>query len=218
MTWSQLERGFHVIFEKFNTEISKDCLTSIRVQPAAETWRFEQIKGIAKSILYYESRIDSILPERRSGIMKCERNGNSHKLRGKPLHEVFEILDDVKQVDTIDKVARLMCAYEGKEVDETTQCTFSWNFAGLEEGHGPPRSQFIEFLQPPGSTSFDDAELWIGLIVAFIEAAILEGNEIDPKNGPNTEMLKRFLRKGADSARVPEKMTQALGDLFEGKC
>ncbi|PWO21329.1 GPI ethanolamine phosphate transferase 3, partial [Pyrenophora tritici-repentis] len=188
-TWhEQMDAVLSVLERNFKIEPTDECSTHIHVSPFNGPWTLDQVKKVAKAVLYFEQSVDSLMPEER------------------------------RLTPNIPSVALNMCAYKMSKRDKdgndmyTFDYPFRWNFTPLlEDDIGT-----VEFLQPPQSLSAKDTKRWVTLAASFVQAALLGTDDLDPNHVPGPLChLKRFLQRGANAADIPDM--SILAELFNGK-
>ncbi|KAI1487097.1 putative amidoligase enzyme-domain-containing protein [Biscogniauxia mediterranea] len=146
--------------------------------------------SLAKSALYYEPHLDALFPPSRSSPHSywCQSNRSSPSLR--PLPSLSHCLS---YLDSCDDLVRAMCLFPARSAygrasghadDFVHGGVYKWNFSGLsvpdEDGRGRGRGT-LEFRQPPGSTTAEEAAAWVELAVCFVAGAIARGGgSLDP--------------------------------------
>jgi hypothetical protein len=68
-------KGFRNIFIAFNNMCAGDdvaiyidanqCSTQVHISPAKKDWTLDQLKAIAKAIIYFERCVDALMPKER---------------------------------------------------------------------------------------------------------------------------------------------------------
>jgi hypothetical protein len=192
------------LYEEFNVETYPTSRTEVHILPPSGTWTVEQVKSIAKSIIYYEFSFGNIFPIPESRHNSCIKNSLSDMFSGKSPSQIFSVIDDAS---TVDKVARDMCG-------ASSFC--SWDFPQVNpKDPENPDLKFLKFRQPRGVYIFDDLQSFIGITVAFVEAAALKGGKLKPKSEfhleDNMRRFRRFLLQGAASADVHPDMIFRTG-------
>jgi hypothetical protein len=220
-TWGPLFQLFwKVLSEKFNTDTNNHCGTHISVLPASGYWRLDHLKAISKSILYYESCMDIVLPGRNQ-VTGCASNRSSYRFihpKLKNLHEIFEEISH-ELIDNGDKIARLMCSIGLADGEICTDHRFRWSFRELEEGPEQSGTNSLVFRQPPGSKNYEELQRYISLTIAFVEAAILRGGNIEPEEelrdiSRRHSIFRLFLADGAKSAKMTGLLYQGLAPIL----
>ncbi|ORX92743.1 putative amidoligase enzyme-domain-containing protein [Clohesyomyces aquaticus] len=213
---AHLQGIWWVLDQKFTTSSTVQCSTHIHISPSEGQWTIEQVKLVAKTVLYFERSIDSLLPPARRTNIWCQSNRWNAVLKGQPMSTLFGWIDGAT---TIPHVAFLMCAYSkdsayGKSMGYTQDFlhhVFRWNFSPLSKG----AKGTIEFRQPPGSSSTADTELWITFAASFIQGAVQYGNNLDSAKPPTLELFKSVILNGAYIAGIAD--LSLLERLFEGR-
>ncbi|KAI0594874.1 putative amidoligase [Biscogniauxia sp. FL1348] len=148
--------------------------------------------SLAKSILYYEPHLDALFPPSRSSphAYWCQSNRSNPSLR--PLPSLSHCL---AYLDTCDDLVRAMCLFPARSAygrangyaeDFVHGGVYKWNFSGLSIPEGGRATGTgtgtLEFRQPPGSTTAEEAAAWVELAVCFVAGAIARGGgSLDPE-------------------------------------
>ena len=215
--WQAHLRGiWWVLDEKFNTSSTVQCSTHVHVSPSEGQWTLDQVKKVAKTALYFERSIDSLLPPERRTNLWCQSNRWNTTSKSQPMSTLFSWIDAAV---SIPHVAFLMCIFS-KDSDygsamgythDFAHHVFRWNFTPLSQG----AKGTIEFRQPPGSSSAADTQLWITFTASFIQGAIQYADNLNSTKTPNLELLKSVVINGASVSGVSDR--SLLHNLFNGK-
>lgn len=210
-TWeSKLQLVWEVLKNGFETSTNDDCSTHVHISPAGQDTAFTlgQAKKIAKAVVYYERCVDSIMPDKRRVKLYCRSNRYTSAFDGKEMPEVFEMIDAIPSTE---KLALLMNIY--KEPGMFLKF-FRWNFENLRPG----MKGTIEFRQPPGSVDDQDSRFWILFTRAYVHAAMLYGDKIDPaKPVQDLRVFRDFILDGAKDAGMSVRNQATLAKPFEEK-
>lgn len=207
--WNEdLDRVWDVL-KSLSTHTTDTCATQIHVSPVSHDWVIGEVKKMAKAIVYYERCVDSLLPYKRRTNHYCRSNRHDLAFKSKSMRDIFLTIDGIPSTtlqDAKERIYDLMNSGAGNE--------FRWNFQQLDRsGIGT-----IEFRQPPGSLSKRESHLWISFTRAYVHAAMLDGNNLDPqKPVEHLDVFKTFLLKGASAADMNSDDQNALTALFEEK-
>lgn len=213
---AHLQGIWWVLDQKFNTSNTSQCSTHVHVSPSEGQWTLDQVKRVAKTALYFERSIDSLLPLERRTNLWCQSNRWNTTLKAQSMSTLFSWIDGAA---SIPHVAFLMCTYSkdsdyGRAMGYTNDFphhVFRWNFTPLSQG----AKGTIEFRQPPGSSSAAETQLWITLTASFIQGAIQYADSLDSTKPPTLELFKGVILNGATVSGVSDK--SLLHKLFEGK-
>ena len=213
---AHLQGIWWVLDQKFNTSNTSQCSTHVHVSPSEGQWTLGQAKRVAKTALYFERSIDSLLPPERRTNLWCQSNRWNTTLKAQSMSTLFSWIDGAA---SIPHVAFLMCTYSkdsdyGRAMGYTNDFphhVFRWNFTPLSQG----AKGTIEFRQPPGSSSAAETQLWITLTASFIQGAIQYADSLDSTKPPTLELFKGVILNGAAVSGVSDKIL--LHKLFEGK-
>lgn len=215
--WQAHLRGiWWVLDEKFNTSSTVQCSTHVHVSPSEGQRTLDQVKKVAKTALYFERSIDSLLPPERRTNLWCQSNRWNTTSKSQSMSTLFSWIDAAA---SIPHVTFLMCTFS-KDSDygsamgythDFAHHVFRWNFTPLSQG----AKGTIEFRQPPGSSSAADTQLWITFTASFIQGAIQYANNLDSTKVPTLELLKNVVINGASVSGVSDR--SLLHNLFNGK-
>lgn len=165
-SWVALIDNFwSVLNKKFEYRRDTSCGFHIHISSLTRSFNLEQIRQIAKAIVFWEpATAECAPPSRQDRVLSfCQSNINKSVPVSLPLnthstwrgHQVaFDYIDNAARDDIIDFV----CPDKYR----------SWNF--LPSKQGGPGS--IEFRRPPGVVTAKQAKHWIAFTMAFIEMAM----------------------------------------------
>ena len=178
------------------------CGTHVHVSPDNE-YTFDQVKSVARAVLYFESALNALVPADRLKSRFCKSfHASNPSFTGKSMQQCIALVDAAK--DTV-AVIELM--------NNPDRC-FIWNFQNLWYG----RPLTIEFRQGPGVISSTDALAWAEYAVTFIGAAIKAAGSYAALQTYtiNVGGLKKFLQNGVvagvSDATLLAKITGTAGD------
>jgi len=119
--------------------------------------------------------------------------------------KIFEIIDtvEVEKGDGHGKLANMLSPTR----------FYRWNFQHMAEHQ--PNACSIEFRQPPGSDSVEDAILWPRFALAFISGSIHLASTIDPEQTATLKDLQHFLSTGSRYTWSYED--DWVDELFKGR-
>ena len=181
------------------------------------------LAALAKAALYYEPAVDALVPPGRRGSAAywCQSNRASPALRGlATLAECLAVVDGAvaAAAATITAGADLSRAVveavnlfpaasaygraHGKHHDFVRGKVYKWDLTGMM----PAGRGTVEFRQPAGSLTADDAAGWITLAVAFVAGALVVGPGLgggsggsgNGSAGASVEELWELLATGAE--------------------
>jgi len=133
-----------VIQAAYIVETNVWCGTHVHVSPDNE-YTFNQVKSIARAVLYFESVLNSLVPtDRLKSKFYKSFHGSNPSVTGKSVAQCISLVDAAK--DTVAVI----------ELMNDPDRFFVWNFQNLWYG----RPLTIEFRQGPGVTSPTDALAW----------------------------------------------------------
>ncbi|KAF9878080.1 hypothetical protein CkaCkLH20_04656 [Colletotrichum karsti] len=158
------------------------CSTHIHVSQAGRDFSPHQLAALSKAILTYEACFDSLVPADRASAYWCQSNRwNPVLSQCQTLEDCLDLLDVAAQHGT-PAVVEAMCIFpassaygraHGRKKDFVHGKVYKWNLSRLL---GNDHGRTIEFRQPSGSTSAEDAIAWVLLTTTFVAGATGGGN------------------------------------------
>lgn len=158
------------------------CSTHVHVSQAGRDFSPFQLAALSKAILAYEACFDSLVPADRASAYWCQSNRwNPVLSRCQALEDCLDLLDVAARHGTA-AVVEAMCVFpassaygraHGRRKDFVHGKVYKWNLARLL---GNDNGRTIEFRQPPGSHSAEDAVAWVLLTTTFVAGATGGGN------------------------------------------
>ncbi|KPM39424.1 hypothetical protein AK830_g7163 [Neonectria ditissima] len=193
---------------RFSIMPSDRCGTHVHVSCKRKNgWGLKGLQRVAKAVVYYERCIDSLMPEHRLRNRFCKNNRYNPALWNKSMKEIFEAIDAYEGPKGHSKLAGLI---------SPDRC-YRWNFSSMTKSN--PNSRTIEFRQPPGCTTVDEAVLWPQFALKFISSAFSNSFLNDPDFGeahnPPMDEFRQFLRKGSSLTYNLDE--SAIDQLFHNK-
>ncbi|KAK3301701.1 uncharacterized protein B0T15DRAFT_563143 [Chaetomium strumarium] len=190
-----------------------------------------ELAGLAKAALYFEHALDQLMPpERRDGEAywaKSNRSRDNPSLAGLSLAQCLAKIDTAvaDPCGDIRPIIEVMNLYSkdtnfararGRRADFIRGKTYRWNLAGLLAAAGERKAEdmdcgglgTIEFRQPPGSLTAEDAMSWATLAVAFVAAGVAYGRELGRGEDTVTEVWR-----GEEGGSLAE-----LWEFLKGGC
>ncbi|KAK3497494.1 putative amidoligase enzyme-domain-containing protein [Neurospora hispaniola] len=220
-TWIQhFESFMQVLNRDFETTSTHECSTSIHLAPLDQDrpeWTRSDIRALSKSILYFESCLDAVMPLYRRTSVFAKSNRYNKQMANLTTAECFSHLDSLSKRKYI-AAHMVRCdpnSSTGRALGQRSDFPHSgyrWNFLNLV--HNKSRGT-IEFRQPPGSTTPGEAIAWIILAVCFAQVACAKGDSLRPKERPNVETLGDWVYREAVRANVPSEHRRRLRQLFD---
>ncbi|KAL0475172.1 putative amidoligase enzyme domain-containing protein [Neurospora intermedia] len=220
-TWIQhFESFMQVLNRDFETTSTHECSTSIHLAPLNQDhpeWTRSDIRALSKSILYFESCLDAVMPLYRRTSVFAKSNRYNKQMANLTTAECFSHLDSLSKRKYI-AAHMVRCdpnSSTGRALGQRADFPHSgyrWNFLNLV--HNKSRGT-IEFRQPPGSTTPGEAIAWIILTVCFAQVACAKGDSLRPKERPNVETLCDWVYREAVRANVPSEHRRRLRQLFD---
>lgn len=180
---------WHCVERNFAIKPSETCGTHVHVSlPSLRALTKMRMRRVCKAVVYFERCIDSIMPPHRRNNKYCMSNRYNKSLeRYQTMPEVFKAIDAMK---TYTDLANLL----------SPDRFFRWNFQRIAKAEAETvilaKVATVEFRQPPGCTTVDDALFWQGFTLAFMGGAITSQSSIDPRRVPTMTDLARFVSAG----------------------
>jgi len=224
---SDLEVIFTAVQAAYTVIPSPHCSTHVHVSGALEPLSASELAALSKAVLYFEPAMDELVPATRRGSSTywCQSNRANPALSGYGLDDAFALLDHAaasagKGVRPVVETMNLVpagCAYgraHGKKHDFVRGKVYKWDLShmlGPKSGGGDGLGT-IEFRQPPGSVSADEAVGWITLALAFVAGSV--GGVLD--TSPGSSVVGRFGSNSgsSDGGSDGEVEGGSLGDLW----
>jgi hypothetical protein len=133
---------------------------------------------------------------------------------GDPLRPIVEVMNLCSHETKLAKIW-------GKTAPFVRGKTHKWDFTGLlaasesiEGVRDKGVKDTIEFRQPPGSRSAEEAEAWVKLTVAFVAGAVEGGQELGIKEeGDSVQELRDLLGRGMEL--LDWEGSEVLDGLFQ---
>ncbi|KAK3395440.1 putative amidoligase enzyme-domain-containing protein [Sordaria brevicollis] len=220
-TWMQhFELFMQVLNRDFETTSTHECSTSIHLAPLDQNdpkWSRSDLRALSKSILYFESCLDAVMPLYRRTSVFAKSNRNNKHWVNLTMAECFSHLDAHKK--GLD-IARHMIRSDPRSStgvalgrhSDFAHSTYRWNFLNLVHYN---QKGTIEFRQPPGSTTAGEAITWIILAVCFAQVACAKGDSLRAKERPSVHTLGDLVFKEAARTNVPPEYRRRLRQLFD---
>jgi Putative amidoligase enzyme len=184
-------------------ETHDKCGTHIHMSLPDGMWPLQHLKKICRSVLWFETAFEILVPESRRGNPYCKSNRlDNPKFLSKSLNQCLEMVDECQSNQGL---ADLM--------NNQGDRYYAWNFINLYYGG----KKTIEIRRGHGVEDHALCVSWVELAVSFVQAAIKSGSlgglQLYAEN-KSVEDLLRFIQ----SATVPGlKRPQALQTIFSGK-
>ncbi|KAK4034986.1 hypothetical protein C8A01DRAFT_38558 [Parachaetomium inaequale] len=192
----------------FELTTTHQCFTHIHMAPASGVWHLDQVKGLAKSALYFERCLDALVPPYRRKSVWAKSNRNNFYFEGLRMAECFERVDAQASFEGVGARMNWCSAASptGVALGATPGADFQhdayrWNFCGLTaDGLGT-----IEFRQPPGSASASEAIAWVMLVGCLARLSCGAGGALKPAEKPQLKSLGEWLVYEAEWCGIPHK-------------
>lgn len=220
-TWIQhFEIFMQVLNQDFETTSTHECSTSIHLAPLDQNdpkWSSSDLRALSKSILYFESCLDAVMPLYRRTSVFAKSNRNNKQMANLTMAECFSHLNSQKKGQDI-AAHMVRCdpkSSTGRALGQRSDFPHSgyrWNFLNLVHHN---QKGTIEFRQPPGSTTPGEAITWIILAVCFAQVACAKGDSLRAKDRPSVQTLGDWVYREAVRASVPSEYRRRLRQLFD---
>lgn len=196
-----MELIFSTIRRYFIMVPSPHCSTHIHVSATPVPMSPTELSALAKAALYFEPALDQLVPadRRASTAYWCQSNRDSVALRSLSLQDCLVMVDAALDLpaapmssEPVDhELTRALVGSmnlfpatstygkaHGKKHDFVRGKVYKWDFSRMlprsshSKGSSVSLSQgTVEFRQPPGSRSAEDAKGWITLVLALVAGA-----------------------------------------------
>jgi len=189
--WVRVQKKvWQCVESNFDIKASQTCGTHVHVSlPSLRGFNLERMQRVGKAVIYFERCIDSIMPAHRRNNQYCRSNRYNTTLRKyQAMTDIFKAIEATK---THNDLANLLSPDRFRR----------WNFRHMATEARPAKLATVEFRQPPGSTTVDDALFWQRFTLCFIGGAITAQSLIDPGRVPNMADLAQFVCKGSVMCR-----------------
>ncbi|CAJ2506605.1 Uu.00g077910.m01.CDS01 [Anthostomella pinea] len=201
---TDLSTIFKVLKAGFTISPSSNCSTHVHVSTSPPMHAVD-LAAIAKSILYFEPAIDTLLPSSRASSYWCQSNHANPALKSLSTAQCFEYIEYCPDVSSI---VRTMCLFSAKSAygrangytEDFVHGVYKWDFSGLEVGG----IGTLEFRQAPGSRSAEDVATWVELAVCFVAGAMEPSVVLDPQGQVTMDELWWLLSVGVQVTGISE--------------
>ncbi|KAF1959961.1 hypothetical protein CC80DRAFT_533250 [Byssothecium circinans] len=192
--------------KKIKIELNESTSTQVHLSTPGE-FSVQEVKKIAKSVLYWERCVDCLVSSKRVNKGYVESNHASVYFNQRKTDASIEAaIAAVEKCETVEGVALLMCTQpDGSEIAHRG---FRVNFRNLLEGE----LGTIEFRQADGSGDAATAIAWPAFWIGFCVSAIKTG--IDGRK-MTMEGLKGFVVDGLETYGKADPGW--VETIFEGK-
>lgn len=218
-TWGlEIINIWRILSRRYTTASTTECNIRIQISPKGQNWNLPELKRIAKTIVYFEQFIDSILPfDHRNHIyVWCQSNRWNVVLKHESIETIFSCIDGAQSAIHL---AHLMCPYSQNfghgeangETQDSLHTPFRWNFVNFTD----PAKGKIELRRPPSPLDSDDSALWVKFAVSFVQGGNLHGDRLKATLPPSMALFKRILLDGADNSGIQN--SEDLTNLLRGK-
>jgi hypothetical protein len=200
---------FNTLHSSFNLVPSPHCSTHVHISGTPIPLDTTALVALAKCALYYEPALDLLVPTGRRGSTAywCQSNRSSPALRPlTSLGDCLSLLDDAEATGSVRPVVEAVnlfpaaSAYgraHGKHKDFVRGKVYKWDFTGMLSGSRGT----VEFRQPSGSVSGEEAAAWVTLAGAFVAGAMAVGTSLGGdvgEQGATAEELWALLVSGGE--------------------
>ncbi|KAK5655776.1 hypothetical protein OQA88_5314 [Cercophora sp. LCS_1] len=201
---STISTIFSVLAQNFAIHHCPHTSTHIHVSGAPSPLSPEGLASLAKAALYYESALDALMPagRRDSVAYWCQSNRASRAIINTGLLDSLAVLDTAQSTREVVETMNLFpCASaygkaNGKKKDFVRGKVYKWDFTGMIGERGT-----VEYRQPAGSLSAEDAAGWVTLALAFVAGAVEVGETLGNGRGEGASLdeLWAMLVVGAEA-------------------
>ena len=176
-----VETHWEKLLQIVEVVINDGCATHVHVCPRnEERWSLEQLKPIAKAIIYFDPGLMEIYaPSRREHMLTQSNKRENHKLKDLNYAECFKRIDNCTTKDQL-----FVLMQREFQANPPTR-DYAWNFENTLEGRKgsigasqdsqPPSERnanaFPEFRCAPGATNVKHCLIWVELGISFVHAA-----------------------------------------------
>ncbi|KAF2745042.1 hypothetical protein M011DRAFT_460519 [Sporormia fimetaria CBS 119925] len=198
---------------------NEDISTNICLAPTGSAWTLEQVKVVAKAILYFEPAIDALIST-QGNIDRCQNIRNNAYGTAHGYKTQLAAIDSAVSFDEI-------IFYMNSTGPASEYPNFRWDFAGLGRGG----NGMITFRQPRG---FKDEEtttrFWVMVTACFVRAAFTyerdspDGlyeeyvlSDVAPSLGKDS-YLREFVEKGARLLGYREAVVKGMMRSMDNFC
>ncbi|KAM7195402.1 putative amidoligase enzyme domain containing protein [Rhypophila sp. PSN 637] len=228
---ADLSKIFSVVQSSaYNVVPSANCSTHVHISGTPVPFSAQELAALAKCALYFESALDLLVPSgrRASTAYWCQSNRANPALRRVELDSLStggtgglgktEILSSIISAMNLFPSNSAYGRSHAKKKDFLRGKVYKWDFTGMLPSSMPSASSTttkggenagrgtVEFRQPPGSLSAEDAAGWITLALAFVVGAMAVGPRLgaggghaeEIQNGSSPEELWELLSGGAE--------------------
>lgn len=197
------EKLWNGLQHRFIVTPSESCSTHVHVSYRRKHgWSLKRLKLLAWTVIYFERCIDSIMPEHRRQNQFCRSNRYNSTLKGKSMREIFHLILQIKNNEQGHvALAELLCP-DGR--------WYRWNFQRMAKQN--PQIQTVEFRQPPGSTTAQEATLWPQLTLSIVAGTIVNRHRPSPDVPATLASLRELVLTGAMYIGMEDR--QRLTELF----
>ncbi|EGS18940.1 uncharacterized protein CTHT_0055540 [Thermochaetoides thermophila DSM 1495] len=220
------QRAFRVVMDLldryFELMKSHSCFTHVHIVPHNGAWSLYQVKNLAKTALYFEQCLDSIMPPYRRKSVWAKSNRHNSYFRSLRSYECFDAIDSLP---TFEDLAAVMNWCSGDSAtgralygenntdglhEDFPHDAYRWSFANLNHlggGHGT-----VEFRQPPGSTTAKEVITWVMLVGCLARLSCTHGSTLNPNEKGQLPGLREWLLWEAKRCHLPRR--NLLEDLL----
>ncbi|KAK7697093.1 hypothetical protein SLS64_013886 [Diaporthe eres] len=189
-TWhwaADMELIFSTIRHYFVMAPSPHCSTHVHISATPVSLSPAELAALAKAALYFEPALDQLVPadRRASTAYWCQSNRASVALRSLSLPDCLLMVDATLDLPGLVGSMNLFPATStygrahGKKHDFVRGKVYKWDFSRMLPRSSSSKSSSavslaqgtVEFRQPPGSRSAEDAKGWITLVLALVAGA-----------------------------------------------
>ena len=132
-TWREdVKEHWAALLQIGEVEVDKGCATHVHVSPKPEPWSLEQLKRMAKAVIYFDDAFKIIwAPTRREHELTKSNKRNNYKLKDLGFGACCERIEECANKRGL---ISLMQSGESKAAQQTRD--YAWNFENTEKAIG----------------------------------------------------------------------------------
>ena len=113
-------------------EVDKGCATHVHVSPKQKSWSLDQLKQVAKAVIYFDDAFKIIwAPTRREHELTKSNKRNNYKLKDIEFAACCKL---IQKCANKHELVNLMQSGESKAAQQTRD--YAWNFENTEKAIG----------------------------------------------------------------------------------
>lgn len=202
--WAKVQKVVWDCVEcNFIIKPSNSCGTHIHVSLASRRgFDLQRMKRLGKAVVYFERCIDSIMPDHRRRSKYCRSNRYNATLENLSMAEIFDAIEASRSHA---ELAELLSP--GR--------LFRWNFRHMADPARRVKAETVEFRQPPGSTTIEQALFWQRFTLCFVGGALTLREPLNQQRVATLPQLARVVQHGTLICRSVHD--RGFEEFFNGK-